>query len=185
MTAPLSRRSALKQLGAAGAGFLVSGGVIRGQSTDIVVAGQPAEVAVISVSPTTIRITVRPLRDGHPAPIARTGALEREEFGAPLAQSRSSGALARVRAGNLVVKFTSGPPTIHVETAKGALVQTLTLDADAPAMSFLLPKGPLLGLGEGGPQFNRKGSTDQMRNGQVTSRADGYGLATHGTRAPV
>ncbi len=25
-------------------------------------------------------------------------------------------------------------------------------------MSFLLPKGPLLGLGEGGPQFDRKGS---------------------------
>ena len=24
-----------------------------------------------------------------------------------------------------------------------------------------------------------------MRNGQVTSRDDGYGLATHGTRAPV
>jgi alpha-glucosidase/alpha-D-xyloside xylohydrolase len=47
-------------------------------------------------------------------------------------------------------------------------------------MSFLLGDGPLLGLGEGGPQYDRKGSSDPMRNGQ-----GGYRLATHGTRAPV
>jgi alpha-glucosidase/alpha-D-xyloside xylohydrolase len=34
-------------------------------------------------------------------------------------------------------------------------------------------------------QLDKKGSTDQMRNGQVTSRADGYGLGANGTRAPV
>ena len=64
-------------------------------------------------------------------------------------------------------------------------MQKLTLDAAAPGLSFLLPKGPLLGLGEGGVQFDKKGSTDQMRNGQVTSQADGYRLAIHGTRAPI
>ena len=42
-------------------------------------------------------------------------------------------------------------------------------------MSFLLPKGPLLGLGEGGVQFDKKGSTDQMRNGQVTRRPTATG----------
>ncbi|MPZ21468.1 MAG: DUF5110 domain-containing protein [Luteitalea sp.] len=47
-------------------------------------------------------------------------------------------------------------------------------------MSFLLSKGPLLGLGEGGPQFDRKGSTDRMRNGQ-----GGYRLRTHGGRVPI
>src|SRR2546423_598227 len=47
-------------------------------------------------------------------------------------------------------------------------------------MSFLLPNGPLLGLGEGGPQFDRKGAADPMRNGQ-----GGFRLATHGTRAPI
>lgn len=45
---------------------------------------------------------------------------------------------------------------------------------------FRLPDGPLLGLGEGGPQFDRKGSVDPMRSGQ-----GGYRLATHGTRAPA
>ena len=53
-------------------------------------------------------------------------------------------------------------------------------DAQNPGVSFLLPKGPLLGLGEGGPQFDRKGSVDRMRNGQ-----GGYQLRTHGGRVPI
>jgi alpha-glucosidase/alpha-D-xyloside xylohydrolase len=93
--------------------------------------------------------------------------------------------LTSVRAGDLVVRFTANPPTLHVERAGGEVVQRLTLSADTRGVSFLLPRGPLLGLGEGGAQFDRKGTTDQMRNGQVTSRADGYSLAVNGTRAPI
>jgi alpha-glucosidase/alpha-D-xyloside xylohydrolase len=47
-------------------------------------------------------------------------------------------------------------------------------------MTFRLGDGPLLGLGEGGPQFDRRGSTDRMRSGQ-----GGYQLRTHGGRVPV
>jgi alpha-glucosidase/alpha-D-xyloside xylohydrolase len=39
---------------------------------------------------------------------------------------------------------------------------------------------PLLGLGEGGPQFDRRGSTDRMHSGQ-----GGYKLGTHGGRVPI
>ncbi len=181
----VSRRQAIKDLSIAGAGLAISGGIIRGQTTDIVVAGVPVEIAVSSVSPATVRITVRPIVDGAPAPVAVTGALERELFGKNLAAARAAAPLGRVRAGNLTVRFTPTPPTLVVETAQGAVVQRLVLNADTPGMSFLLPKGPLLGLGEGGVQFDKKGSTDQMRNGQVTSQADGYRLAIHGTRAPI
>ena len=59
-------------------------------------------------------------------------------------------------------------------------MQRLVLDAEQPGVSFKLPDGPLLGLGEGGPQFDRKGSTDRMRNGQ-----GGYQLRTHGGRVPI
>ena len=59
-------------------------------------------------------------------------------------------------------------------------VQRLTLDAASPAVSFLMGKGPLLGLGEGGPQFDRKGIVDRGRNGQ-----GGYQLRTHGGRVPI
>jgi alpha-glucosidase (family GH31 glycosyl hydrolase) len=180
MARRVSRRDALKRFGAAGAGLAFSGAVIRGQSEDIVIAGQPVEIAVSSVSAITVRVTVRPLQNGNPASIPVTGALVKEEFAPPLVRSRVSSGLPRVRAGDLAVRFTGNPPTIHVESLKGERVQQLTLSAAAPGASFLLPKGPLLGLGEGGPQFDRKGWTDPMRNGQ-----GGYRLATHGTRAPV
>jgi len=182
----ITRRRALKDLGLAGAGLAVSGGVIRGQSRgEIVVAGQPVEIAVSSVSPLTVRVSLRPIRDGVPAPIAQTGHLVQDEFGKPLVQARDQSRLTQVGAGGFVVSYTPGPPTVHIKRSSGESIQKLTLDAAAPGMSFQLPKGPLLGLGEGGVQFDKKGSTDQMRNGQVTADADGYRLATHGTRAPV
>jgi alpha-glucosidase/alpha-D-xyloside xylohydrolase len=183
MSAPITRREALKQLGAAGAAFALAdnnGGVIRGEVADIVVAGAPVEIAVSSLSAVTVRVTVRPLDGGRPMPVPVTGALEREDLGIPRARSVDGSALTRVRAGDLVVRFTDDPPTIHIETARGEPVQRLTFSKTTPKVAFLLPQGPLLGLGEGGPQFDRKGSVDTMRNGQGAFR-----LATHGTRAPV
>jgi alpha-glucosidase/alpha-D-xyloside xylohydrolase len=53
-------------------------------------------------------------------------------------------------------------------------------DPSAPGMSFLLGKGRLLGLGEGGPQFDRKGQNFPYRSGQ-----GGYQLATHGGQVPI
>src|SRR5262245_42965957 len=175
------RLDALRQLTAASAGLVVAGsGVIRGQGGSITIAGQLVEIAVFSVSANTVRITVRPLVDGAPQPIALTGSLENDEPGTLVRRERTFWPEVGGRAGNLRVRFTNAPPTLHVETASGTLVQKLTLDTAAPGMSFLLPKGPLLGLGEGGPQFDRKGSTDRMVNGQ-----GGFQLSTNGTRAPV
>ena len=188
MSPHVSRRDALKHLGAAGAGFVLGSRILRGQSgTDIVVNGRPIEISVTSISPATVRLTLSPIAGTTPnvVPLPFTGALAQEDFGRATARSRTASALARVRAGDLVVRFTNGPPTIHIETATGQIVQTLTLDAATARMSCLLPRGPLLGLGEGGRQFDRKGTTDRMRNGQVTSQADGYRLAVDGTRAAV
>ena len=183
-----TRRDAIKQLGTAGAGFALGGGIIRGHLADIVIGGHPVEIAVSSVSPDTVRIMVRPIRSEGVVPIATTGALVQDEFGKPYGHYRTEESFPRVRAGNLVVRFTrivGAPPTIYVETAAGQPVQRFTLDAAAPGFSFLMGNGPLLGLGEGGAKFDRRGSTDRMRNGQVTSEPDGYRLAIHGTRAPI
>lgn len=182
-----SRREALKQIGAAGVGVAL-GGVIRGQSQDIVIAGQPVEIAVTSLSSVTMRITVRPIRGAGLLPIPATGALVQEEFGAEAARGRSVAALSQVRAGNFRVALQRGRPELHIlsgpaprgMTTRTTLFQKLTFDPVNSSMTFMLPKGPLLGLGEGGPQFDRKGNVDTMRNGQ-----GGYQLATHGTRAPI
>src|SRR5688572_16427786 len=188
----LTRRQLLQQLGATAGAAMVPLGVIRGQEAPIMVAGKPVEIAVFSVSPDTVRLTVRPVDTGKPEAVPYTGALVADEFGAALGRGRTEAGVKSVRAGRLTVAFTDGPPTITISgppspglRRAGTVVQKLTLDGTVPGMSFLLPKGPLLGLGEGGVQFDRKGATDQMRNGQVTSQEDGYRLAIHGTRMPI
>jgi alpha-glucosidase/alpha-D-xyloside xylohydrolase len=162
-------------MGSAAAAAMFGGGIIRGQASPIVIAGQPVEISVASVSAATVRITVLPIGSGT---VADDGALVAAAQGKPGARRRQP--FAPIKAGGLTVRFTADPPTLHIDDAAGQAVQRLTLDAATPNMSFLLPKGPLLGFGEGGPQFDKKGSTDRMRNGQ-----GGYQLRTHGGRVPI
>jgi alpha-glucosidase/alpha-D-xyloside xylohydrolase len=172
-----SRRAALRQIAAAGVGAAVAPVTIRGQSSPIRIAGMPVELAIASVSPVTVRITVAPVVGTGGVP--DDGALVRAADAPPIARRRAA-TFAPVRAGNLTVRYSADPPTIAVETVKGEPVQRLVLDAEQPGLRFQLPKGPLLGLGEGGPQFDRKGSVDRGRNGQ-----GGYQLRTHGGRVPI
>jgi alpha-glucosidase/alpha-D-xyloside xylohydrolase len=176
MTDRIPRRHALKQIGIAGAAMVLGGARIRGRAAPIVVAGQPVEIAVASVTPATVRITLLPI-GGTSA--ADDGALVGAAPGRRAGAARDADEFPALRAGDLSVRFTSDPPTLHIDK-QGRAVQKLTLDAATPAVSFLLPKGPLLGFGEGGPQFDRKGSTDRMRSGQ-----GGYQLRTHGGRVPI
>jgi alpha-glucosidase/alpha-D-xyloside xylohydrolase len=138
----------------------------------------PVEIAVAPVSPVTVRITAAAVVGTGGVP--DDGAFVRAAEVRPIARGRTIGAPIKVTAGNLVVRYTDGPPIIHVETAAGRPIQKLVLSPEEPGVSFQLPKGPLLGLGEGGPQFDRKGSLDRMRNGQ-----GGYQLRTHGGRVPI
>jgi alpha-glucosidase/alpha-D-xyloside xylohydrolase len=196
MSDSISRREALKHLGSIGAGAMLPiaagtmlpigagamlhGEIARGPGGEIVIAGQPVEITVASLSPATVRLTIAPILDGRAASFSSTGALARENAGTVAARGRDGASIARVRAGDLVVSYSASPPAIRVATKNGVLVQHLVFDSSAPGMSFLLGDGPVLGLGEGGPQFDRRGTADRMINGQ-----GGYRLSTHGTRAPV
>jgi alpha-glucosidase (family GH31 glycosyl hydrolase) len=179
MTDEISRREALKRIGVAGVGIHASSAFARiGGVAPIVIAGQPAEIRVSTLSASTARITILPLGEDD-ARVSYTGALTNENAGEQRVRGSDAARLSRVRAGDLVVRYTAAPPTIHIEH-QGKIVQRLTMDANAPGVSFLLGRGPVLGLGEGGPQFDKTGTTDLMINGQ-----GGYRLATHGTRAPI
>ncbi|MES1259580.1 MAG: TIM-barrel domain-containing protein, partial [Gemmatimonadota bacterium] len=146
------------------------------------IAGQQVDVGVTEVSASTVRIMIRPIdSEGWPELPAPTGALEQYDVGRELAKAaRSASAISKVHAGELIVRFTDNPPTFHIESAAGRVVQTISFDSISNGMGFRLGNGPLLGLGEGGPQFDRKGSVDRMIIGQ-----GGYRLGTHGTRAPI
>ena len=172
----LSRREAVRQLAGAGAGLALGDHIFRGQSDQILLAGTPVEIVVSSVSPLTIRVTAVPVNQRQ---LPDDDSLVRAAAGRIVSRHRASGPTT-IRAGNLIVRITTAPPTLHVDTLAGAPIQRLSLDAASPVIAFMLGKGPLLGLGEGGPQFDRKGIVDRGRNGQ-----GGYQLRTHGGRVPI
>src|SRR6185436_9494703 len=163
---PVSRRAAIKHLTAAGAGLAIAPAIIRGQSP-ITVAGRPVEISIAPISRSTVRISVRPIVNGKPQPIVNRGALV-------------AAAEQRVASGDLVVRVLEGSSPAIVVTRAGRAVQTITLDRDESTVSFAIGQSPLFGLGEGGPQFDRRGNTFPLRNGQ-----GGYQLRTHGGRVPI
>ena len=181
MTDEIGRREALKRIGAAGMSIHASTAALSSAGSPaapIVVAGQPAEIRVATLSASTVRITILPLGEEN-ARVPFTGALANENAGELRIRATDASQLTRVRAGDLVVRYAATPPTIHVER-QGKTVQRLAFDADAPGMSFLLGRGPVLGWAKAGRSSIARGSTDAMINGQ-----GGYRLATHGTRAPI
>ena len=122
----VSRREALKQLGVVGAGLAIGRRqFLRGEAKDIVIAGLPVEISVASLSPTTARITVQPIHNGAADSLTVTGELVAEKLGRTITRSRASPSLSRVRAGDLVVKFTDAPPSLTVETRTGPVVQRI------------------------------------------------------------
>ena len=163
-----NRRDALKGFGALGATVLLRLDT-GAQGEDLIVAGQPVELRVASVSPHTVRVSVGP----------RNTDLNPDGGLVPFAEQRRplpSGGV--VKPGNLTVSVTRAPLSVRIADASG-VVQELGI-SDAGVLAFTTGDAPLLGFGEGGPQFDRRGAVDAMRNGQ-----GGYRLRTHGGRVPI
>lgn len=137
------------------------------------------EVQVSPVSAHTFRLSILPVNDGSTADIPTDGSLVERSWGKPIAILREE-TTRTVSAGNFRLKISFQPINIEVTNQKGDVVQQLNWDESAGTLSFLNGSSPLFGLGEGGPQFDRRGSTDTMVSGQ-----GGYKLATHGGRVPV
>jgi alpha-glucosidase (family GH31 glycosyl hydrolase) len=164
----LDRRNALKLLGAAAVGSLFESPILLATDTDINIAGHRAEISADAISAHTVRIRITE-RGGTPR-IPDDGAVI---LPPPSNQYQKSGALQ--------VKITRDPLTILIRDINGRVVQQLGIDdKKIGSFTFQLGDGPLLGLGEGGPQFDRRGNVDRMRSGQ-----GGYRLRTHGGRVPV
>jgi alpha-glucosidase (family GH31 glycosyl hydrolase) len=180
MKKTLSRREALKSVATAGAGALLGPALAIPQDGSIQVAGRPVEVTITAASQQTVRITLQPIENGQPRPIPETGSLVKENWGQPAARLRTLFGSRNVKCGDLTVKVAANPLTIRVEAKGGRLIQELKPDATTGNVSFPAGGSPLFGLGQGGPQFDRRGQLDQMRSGQ-----GGFQLRTHGSKVPV
>ena len=166
----MNRRDAIKSLGIAGAAIALRVDA-DAQGTPLTVAGQPVELRLRSVSPVTVRLSVVPR--GDTADLNTDGAL------AAFPERAGRAAAGTTTLGDLRLTIAPSPLTVQVAGPSGPAVQEITV-ADDGSLQFLTGDAPLLGFGEGGAQFDRRGVVDAMRNGQ-----GGYQLRTHGGRVPI
>jgi alpha-glucosidase (family GH31 glycosyl hydrolase) len=178
MTPRWNRRDVLKGLLAASTGIIVSSK--QGTAQDGPHAPEkPIEMQVTSISPHTFRLSILPIDNGTIGHIPLDGSLVQGSWEARVAKLRAEPAKP-IAVGNLRLAISFHPISITVANEHGDVIQQLGWDESTGFLTFLNGSSPLFGLGEGGPQFDRRGSTDPMRSGQ-----GGYKLATHGGRVPI
>lgn len=180
----VTRRVLLKSLVCASGASIISRGTVLSLAspdiTQILIAGKPVELTLSEVSPNTLRIRFVPLEVEAPVAPDSNDSLVTSDWSGTKTQLRDPSRFKNLRVGNFFVKATADPISLAIETRGGRLVQQLRIDSQTGTMSFNLGTSPVLGMGEGGPQFDRRGNADQMRSGQ-----GGYRLRTHGGRVPV
>jgi alpha-glucosidase/alpha-D-xyloside xylohydrolase len=174
-----NRRRVLKHLAATSAALALPRGTV---AANALLADPPSEreIQIASISEHTVRLSVLPVREGQIVTIPFNGSLVQRDWGAPLGRLRGTAPSQEFKAGNLSVHVSTDPIVLTIKTLKGDLVQRLSVERNTDVVSFTTGDSPLLGLGEGGAQFDRRGSTDAMVSGQ-----GGYHLATHGGRVPI
>ena len=173
MSQQWNRRDVLKGLAAASTAMMISPAEMVAQGEQKPLAA-PVEIRVTSLSAYTFRLSILPLNKGSAASIPFDGSLIQESWGAPTAKLRIESS-DTIIVGNFRLKISCRPASIRVANQHGDLIQQFDWDPSTGVLSFLIGNSPLFGLGEGGPQFDRRGSTDTMRSGQ-----GGYKLGTHG-----
>ena len=176
------RRDILKQMAAASTVMLLPGKKTAAAPI-LQIAGHDCEIQIASVSPCTLRLSIvptGPMGRDHPSAIPTNGSLVQNSWGPAIAKLRGEVRDQSVKCGDLSVSVSANPLAFAIATAKGETVQQLSVDQATGVVSFATGDSPLLGLGEGGPQFDRRGSIDTMVSGQ-----GGYHLHTHGGRVPI
>jgi hypothetical protein len=174
-----NRRRVLKQLAIASAALaLPADKVFATAATNT--ANQDLEVQISKVSAHTVRLSVLPIQHGKTAEIPYFGSLIRESWDSQVTRLHSKDTGQTIQSGELKVRVSLEPISVAISSADGGDVQTLAVDRATGVVSFATGDSPLLGLGEGGPQFDRRGSVHDMKNGQ-----GGYKLETHGARVGI
>src|SRR5437667_6527530 len=166
MDKQLKRREILKQMAAASTTMLlprkIGAADMSAPSVGTQIARRDCEIQIAPVSDTTVRLTILPIENGTTQAVAGNGSLVQNSWGAAVAKWRAEWKVQTVKCGNLSVNFSLDPLTFEIANAKREVVQRISVDEKSGTVSFLAGNTPLLGLGEGGPQFDRRGSVDRM-----------------------
>ena len=143
--------------------------------------GRPAELRICLAGQHSLRIALVPATAGaEAAEFLRSPMLVEREWPPPALRLRAIEGGTNSRIGPFQVAVKANPLAVRVSNSSGQLVQELEFDARGNEMTFSCDDGgPVLGLGEGGRQFDRRGAAYEPRNGQ------GPDTATNGARIEV
>jgi alpha-glucosidase (family GH31 glycosyl hydrolase) len=170
-----SRRQVLQRMAVGGAAL----GLLGKSSAQLPsgVAKPDLEIQIAPVSDHTFRLSIF---SDQGKVVGTDGSLVQKDWGTPIARLRANAPAQSVQTGNVSVQISPHPLTFSIADAAGKKIQQLSVNPETGTLSFVTNNSSLLGLGEGGPQFDRKDSVDQMISGQ-----GGYRLDTHGGRVPI
>jgi alpha-glucosidase (family GH31 glycosyl hydrolase) len=144
-------------------------------------AGSAAELAISLVSPRTLRVSLLPLNSHEqPQPISDDLVLVAPPpLHAPI-RIRSISAETNLACGTFRLKVLPQPLAVIIQDDKQTELQRLQIDPADGSVRFPTDGAPIFGLGEGGPQFDRRGHDLSMQHGQRTPA-----LATNGARVAI
>ena len=127
----------------------------------VVYAGRPVELSVAQVSDHAVRITLSP--PAAATNLNESGVLAPRKWPEPALRVAEFADARDVALGNLRLRVTASPLACDLTTAEGRPVQRLEFAGEDGAVTFRLGEGPLLGLGEGAQQFDRRGALYPMQ----------------------
>ena len=131
------------------------------------VASVPVEACFTAVSEDTLRVSLLPVgADGSVEKIPPNDFLQPLKAVAPVKKMRAGSDGKWVKVGAWRVRVQSEPPALDIEKF-GRQIQQIVFETNG-VMTFALGDGPVLGLGEGGDQFDRRGGNFPEENGQQT-----------------
>jgi alpha-glucosidase (family GH31 glycosyl hydrolase) len=156
-------------------------------SAQLTRAGEPAQLDIREAGEHAIRVTFKPIDFAPDFPQSPT--LDADYvYGPPVLSLRSLDTPTEARVGSLTVLVRPEPLSLEVRNARGESVQTLVFAEDG-TVSFTLGDGPVLGMGEGGPEPGRNWRSEHEvefdRRGRFFEMLPRWQRNAYGSRNPV
>lgn len=160
------------------AGWLVVGSVRSDavSAQGIRYAGSDAELTVYRVSDRTIEVWLAPIDSRGEAQQPTPSEMLVEYGREVLWRGRTLAVPVRHDVGDVTVRIGTAPLSVALERADGSTAQSLTWADEGGGMVFETT-APVFGLGQGGPQYDRRGHLHRLRDGWGA-----YERPTHGSR---
>jgi alpha-glucosidase/alpha-D-xyloside xylohydrolase len=139
-----------------------------------VAAAGIAALTVSTAGPLRADVAIRPSGE-HGVRITLTAgemnpplnpALVEQNWATPVVRVQPGETKTKAKVGQMLVTVSANPLAVRVEDANERLIQELEFADPNGVISFPLGDSPILGLGEGADQFDRRGANYPLINGQ-------------------